>query len=91
MSTASTTDIINDQIEALTAEHLHAAGCDEHLDAQARAEYAGVTVWIGGKSITRTVPIEQFGHLYSDPLTAQFADANAELRAARWAEGAPVR
>ncbi|MVW72171.1 hypothetical protein [Bordetella sp. 15P40C-2] len=42
--------------------------------------YAGVTVWIGDKSITRVVPAEALDKPYYDPLAVLFADANADLR-----------
>lgn len=47
---------------------------------QARPGYAGVTVWIGDKSITRVVPVEALDKPYYDPLAVLFADANADLR-----------
>lgn len=53
---------------------------------QPRPGYAGVTVWMGDKSITRLVPEEAFDKLYMDPLALEFAVANEALRMARWEE-----
>jgi hypothetical protein len=60
------------------------------LTTQPHPGYAGVTVWIGDKSITRYVPEEAFEKLYMDPLAPAFADANEELRMARWHDKSPA-
>lgn len=44
---------------------------------------AGVTVWIGDRSITREIPLASLVHT-QDRLALEFADAYAELRAGRW-------
>lgn len=45
---------------------------------------AGVTVWMGDRSITREIPLEDV--MTQDRLALEFADANAILRAEKWKE-----
>lgn len=91
MSDTSSLSNVNETIPCLPQTDIAPPGNKGRSNAEGDQGYAGVTVWIGDKSITRTVSIEQFGTLYSDPLTAEFADANAELRAARWRDGRSTR
>ena len=91
MTTLNTSANSPHQNEPSTSEQPEDVHAHQTQSARDDSAYAGVTVWIGNKSITRTVPLEQFGQLYSDPLTAQFADANAELRVSRWSDAAPMR
>jgi hypothetical protein len=46
---------------------------------------AGVTVWIGDRSITREVPLHVLS-LTQDRLALEFADANADLRDELWSQ-----